>query len=328
MKIGLVGKDNNKGLGTLTMEYMRHLPIDELVCVGKKHENRYKATYVNDISSDLDRVLSVVDCLFILETYDATLIKKAKEKGVKTILKVNYEFLREELPVLPDLFICSTTKNYKAVKYDNKILLPDPVNTDLIKFKQRYEAKTFLHNAGTLGVGAANCTYLLLDAIPLVESDVKFIIQSQVKLPKIDDPRVEVRVQNVPNYWNLWGEGDVFIMLQKFRATSLPIQEAMANGMPVLSSDIEPFNQFCEFLVKPFSHTMKWAERPLDYHHFRETTLANKIDEIAGQDITQASKNARIYAESISWKKLKNKYIEVCHMLLSDSDKLVEQFTL
>src|SRR5438093_13775566 len=114
---------------------------------------------------------------------------------------------------------------------DPNILIADPVNTERVKFIQRGNADVFVHNGG-ITLGDVNGTEDLLKAIPLVRSDVKFIIRSQ-KLLTINDPRVDLRVRSVPNYWDLYNEGDVFVCPQRFRATSLPIQEAMAAGMPV-----------------------------------------------------------------------------------------------
>jgi glycosyltransferase involved in cell wall biosynthesis len=233
------------------------------------------------------------------------LFRQARQRGIFSILKVNYEFLPESLPELPDLFMCSSSLNMEMTPYENKILIPDPVDTDAIQFRRRKRAITFVHNAGRFGTRFANCTPEVLAAIPLVKDpDVRFLIRSQKEITfKVDDPRVRYQGP-VDDYRELYREGDVFLMPQKFRATSLPIQEAMAAGMPVITTDTKPFNEFCPFLIQPSSTqvlTGRPLRRPVVGHFVTPETIANTIDNIAGTNIEDYSSLAREYAESISW---------------------------
>lgn len=317
MKIGLVGKDNYKGLGILTEEYMNHLPIHRLVCVGKNQRGRWKDKhiYTPDLDIVSDEFLDGLDVVIILETQYFNFIKKCKERGIKTILKVNYEFLREGVNIHPDMYLCSSTKNYDAVDTDNKVLIPDPVNTEKIPFRQRTRVKSILHNAGTLGIGGANGTYELLEAMRFVESDIKLYVHTQKKL-ELKPGNVFITNIQSEDYADLWGACDLYVSPQKFRATSLPIQEAMANGMPVLTTNIEPFNQFCHFLVEPSGSFTDWAERKIEVAEIDSRVLAKKLDELYDTDISKESKEAREYAESISWEALTPKILhliqEVC----------------
>lgn len=309
--LALLGKDNDKGLGVITRELAEHLPVEKVFCVIDRRTTSRNPNFIyTDKPEDIP--LEGIKTLIIMETPFQKLLERCKEAGIKTILQVNYEFLPEKLRVEPNLYWCSTSKNYEAVK-SNKVLLPFPVDTSKIPFRLREKANVFVHNAGTLGMGGANGTQELLDAIPLVKSDVKFLIRSQLPI-KISNRRVDLRIGSVPNYWEMWNEGDVFVQPHKFRAMSLPIQEAMASGMPVLTTNIKPFNEMCHFTF-PFKEVRReMISRMVDYHTLDPKEIAKAIDDMAGKDISKESKEARAWATKNNWQSLTNKFIEICNL--------------
>lgn len=311
--IGLVGRDNDKGLGRLTDEYKRRLNVTKVLVkdcrtsrIRKRNCPKPFTKYVANPQRAAAFWVRGFDCLFVLEfAIHPKLFKWARRRGIYSVLKVNYEFLPESMPVLPDLFLCSSSLNMQMTPYENKVMIPDPVDTVAIPFRRRTRAITFVHNAGRFGTQFANCTPDVLAAIPLVKNpDARFIVRSQKDLSsKVDDPRVRYE-GSVTDYRDLYCEGDVFLMPQKFRATSLPIQEAMAAGMPVMTTNMKPFNEFCAFLLQPdFTEVLTGhpLRRPVLAHRVTPETIARAIDNIVGADIGDESRAARKYAESISW---------------------------
>lgn len=121
----------------------------------------------------------------------------------------------------------------------------------------------FVHNAGHGGLGGRNGTLEIIEAMRFVRSKIKLIINSQVPF-KCDDPRVEVRVKDYENYWDLWGEGDVFLFPEKFNGLSLPIQETMASGMAIMSTNRYPFNAYLprELLIPVERYTQEHISVP------------------------------------------------------------------
>lgn len=315
MKIALVGMDNYKGLGTLTREWCEHMPVTKLFVrdnskgvLGGARVGSHPREQANWLTSDVDVLIS-------LETPFPNIFKMAQVRGIKTVLKVNYEFLSENLKYEPDLYLCSSDKNYQAVQSSDKELIPDPVNCNKIDFHQRKEAKTFLHNAGTGGMHDANGTQELLEAMQYVESDIELVIRHQEEDFDVDDDRITVENTTYENYWDMYGkEYDVFVSPQKFRATSLPIQEALASGMSVLSTDIAPFDEQATWTVEPggYETTTHSFHRPVNLAIIEPKKIAKKIDKIAGKNIEKESKKARQYAESISWSNFKK---QLCQTL-------------
>ncbi|MFC1680648.1 glycosyltransferase [Pseudomonadota bacterium] len=314
--IGLVGRDNDKGLGLLTAEYSKRLNVTKVLVKDCRTSRLRKlqcpkpfTRYVGNPDRAAAFWVRGFDTLFVLEfAVHPKLFRWARRRGIYSVLKVNYEFLPESLPELPDLFLCSSSLNMEMTPYENKVLIPDPVDTEAIGFRRRTRAITFVHNAGRFGTQFSNCTPEVLAAIPLVKNpNVRFVIRSQKDITfRVDDPRVRYEGA-VADYRDLYREGDVFLMPQKFRATSLPVQEAMAAGMPVMTTDMKPFNEFCPFLLQPSSTEMLTGHplrRPVLAHRVTPETIAEAIDRLAESEIEVQSRQAREYAESISWSAL------------------------
>ena len=310
MTIGIIGKNNDKGLGTLTRQYLKFLPITHAVFVEDKRTKKdLKGTYCTRPEDHIPDV----DVLIVLEMARPELFKRCREKGIKTILKVNYEFLPERLEHEPDLYLCSSSLNYEAITSDNKVLIPDPVDLDEIATRNRERCHTFVHNGGTLGVGGANGTQEVIEALKYTSKPFSLILRAQVPI-QCHDPRVDLRIGSIP-FTELYEEGDVFVLPQKFRATSLPLQEAMASGMPTLCSDIKPFNEYVTYTFPVHKYTEERLSRPIQYAHLDPKEIAKQLDALYDSDILEASEQAIEFGKSISWQSLAPKYIELCEKL-------------
>src|SRR3990167_10513521 len=96
----------------------------------------------------------------------------------------------------------------------------------------------------------------------MVKADVKFIIYSWRPFES-NDSRLEVKVQNFKNYWQIWREGDVLVYPQDYNGICLPIIEAMSSGLGVITTDIFPFNEYMpkELLFSPSGFRKVSAQR-------------------------------------------------------------------
>lgn len=161
-----------------------------------------------------------------------------------------------------------------------------------------------------------------MEAIPLVKSDVKFIIRSQnQKPPKIEDKRVSIEFKHYQNKGDIFNKGDVFIFPHMFDGLSLPIQEALSSGMPVISTNFFPHNTYLpkEWLFEPDGFqkgSVAPAARTIDIAMLNPKKIAEKIDEWANKEITVESRKADSIAEKISWDNMKDKYIDMFKSIL------------
>ncbi len=329
LKIGLIARADNSGLGTLSRQFYKHLKdyIAKVMIVWNGVYEYYPERFPEEISyvckrgvpdlEEIDNFLKDINLVLTFETpYNWNLFSKAKERGIKTVLMPNYEWLPKDLPVKPDLFLCPSKLDYDEAP-EPKVYLPVPIDREELPFKLRKKARVFLFNNGHGGYLNRNSLHEFLEAISLVKQPVQFIIHSQVYFDVVNDSRVEVILGDVP-YEKLYERGDMFVFPHKFDGLSLPIQEAMSVGMPVISTDIYPHNTYLpkELLFEPEAITEYYIKRPIKAAIISPVKLAQKIEEFALQDISHLSKKMDELAEKWSWKNLKTKYLEVLQGLL------------
>lgn len=325
IRIGLVARADNSGLGTMSWEFSNHLKPAKTLIVnpGKYHifrerfpENSRLCAKGQMSTQDMEWLLDGIDLLLTIETpYHYALYKMAKRAGVKTVLIPMYECMPPIVPHHPDLYICPSEIDMDFVDYgQKKVLIPCPINIRKLVFKRRKRAETFVFHNGHGGGKNRNGAKEFIEAISLVKNkEVKFIIYSQLGLPKIDDPRVEVRIGNYENYYDIWQDGDVYVHPHKFDGLSLPIQEAIGVGMPVICTKFYPFTEWLpeHWMFPSPSHTRERIfHLKVDVHEVNPQILAAKIDAWAMQDITHESWEAHRLSRDRSWGKLKPKYLK------------------
>lgn len=295
--LGLLARLDNSGLGTLCQEFARHIKFDQMQVVSNGRYAVHKErgyNFVDDLTTDI--VLS-------FETFYGIKPKK----GQKFILVPMYECTRPQEAAMADKVISPSLLDKQF--YPKSEFIPIPIATDRIPFRERWRADVFVHNAGHGGLGGRNGTLEVVEAMRFVRSNIKLVINSQVPV-KCDDKRVEVRVRDIENYWDIWGEGDVFLFPEKFNGLSLPIQEAMSSGMAIMSTSRFPFSAYLprELLIPVERYTQEHISVPFQMAHVSSRKIAEHIDKWAFKDISQYSQQMRSLAELLSWEKLKDKW--------------------
>lgn len=327
-RCGIVAKCDNSGLGVLAFDFFRNFMVEKVLTVTGAYQSYYDryegyggtTQIICERSSpsleEIDKFLEGLDVIVAFETpYNWNLFSKAKEKGIKTVLIPMYEWtpVKDRMPVEPDLYICPSELDLKEID-GNKTLIHTPINLKLIPYKERDQAKVFVFNNGHGGFNGRNSLAEFLQALAFVKSDIKVIIRSQIPFESINDSRIEVREGDL-SYEDLWSEGDVCVHLHKFDGLSLPLNEAMAAGMPILGVDNFPQNLFLapELLVKPDAIARVQLARVIDSAVLSPLKIAEKIDEIANmspEKIKEISGRMRKVAEGWSWDIQKLKFIE------------------
>ena len=327
MKIGLITRANNRGLGIQSWEFYRHLKPHKTVVVvlggdDEKTLERYPdAVVLRGQVKDEDFAIHFAGCDVVLsfETfYNDRAVEYAKGYGnIKFVLQPNYE--QQGNIDLADGIIVPSVWYFNDWRHGKKIYLPVPINREKLPFKLRTKAETFVHNSGTQLSDDRNGTLTLLEAMQFVKSDIKLVIHIQklfemmynkvVELAS-KDPRITLSTEQLDNYWDFWQSGDVFIYPRKYGGLALPTNEAMSVGMPVVMPDLNPQNQYLpKDLLIPVSkvETIKMF-RPIESCTVDPRELAKKIDFIAGSDLTKYSQAMDMVATNWSWEKLLPKY--------------------
>lgn len=334
MRIGLIARADNTGLGMLSWEFFTNLreSITKVVIVDcgafKIFPERFKIQNLQmKTQGELgirfwEEFLREIDILLAIETpYNWIAFLMAKHAKVKTVLIPMFEGSAKPLEFYPSLIACPSTLDYESFRGEPSRLelIPLPVNRQRIKYKKRTRAITFLHNVGHGGLHGRTGTTELLDTIPIVKNkEINFIINSQVSLDYTKDSRLKVNVNNIENYWDLWNEGDVFILPAKFGMISMPVQEALAAGMLVLTADIPPFKGWLPdswLIPHEVGRDVKFSRRDILYVDFHPLSIAQIVVRWAGKNIEKESEQANKLAESISWEKLKPRWMKLFESL-------------
>jgi hypothetical protein len=325
-KVGFIARADNSGLGTMSWEFSKHIPCTKILVVKNGvyqiFPERFPGARVTKQSiskEDIAWLFEGIEVLVAFETtYDLTLFKQARKAGIKTIIIPMYECSPPMSILRPDVVICPSKLDfdtYAGTPETTVLQSPFPVNRQMIPFRKRKIAKVFVHNAGHGGLAERNGTSELLAAIPMVQSDVKFVIRSQRPI-QYSHPKAEILVGNFEKYSDMWGEGDVFIFPHKFDGMSLPIQEALSSGMPVLSTRIYPFTKWMPndwfFDAEEIIRMRVMGNSPeIEYAVVKPESIARKVDEIANKDISGMSGQADQLADKLSWENLKQFYVQI-----------------
>jgi glycosyltransferase involved in cell wall biosynthesis len=318
--LGFIARCDKTGLGVESVEFVQHMmPEKLLVALPKLHcdmpeqfANHPDVAFLDRFPSpeEADKFLDGLDTLFCIEEpYDWSLLVRAQARKVRTVLRINYEYLPEPTPPGIDVMVAPVD----WYQPPGTVILPFPLNRRRFPFRKRTRAHTFVHIGGRLGMHGRNGTKELLQAIPLVKSDVRFIIYSQRKLEIIDDPRIEWHFENVADNSVLFQEGDVMIFPRRYAGQALSVNESLSVGMPVIMTNMRPQNAFLlpELMFPYQSMESIHLERTIEFATLDPVVIAAKIDEFAGKDISGLSGWANRYAETLSWETLMPRYVEL-----------------
>lgn len=339
-RIGLIARADRTGLAVQTHAFWRNmnphrtLVVDLSYCSGKKPDlSMYPdgelwstTTYPHVYSQpdeQIDAFLDEVDVVFTCETpYNYWLFERAREKGVRTVLQYNYEFLEylvaPDLPK-PDLFAAPSTWYMDVVErrgFGPVVHLPVPVEVREDQIV-RTELNQILHTLGNPAMEDRNGTFILLEAMQHVKSDVRVRVRSQRRFQKPKwferDPRIKFDYRGTVDPWSQYSpDDDLYVMPRRFGGLCLPVGEALSLGMPVLMSKCPPNDSW---LPQDWLVPGKWGRKiqtraRIPLYHTNPVRLAAKIDELHDNPdlVEEGSYWALDWASTHSWAALGDQY--------------------
>jgi len=290
------------------------LPNDDAECL-KRFPN---AKYANGITSEGLDYFADCDIVLSFETFyndhAVERLKKARP-NIQFVLQPNYE-QRDGFGATA--YAVPTVWNYPYWK-EPKAYLPLPIDRERLKFKLRTRAKTFVHNGGMQTADDRNGTLKVLRAMEFVKSDIELIVRFQQFPEKLynefsgllkSDTRIQYDDTKYPDYWSIWEQGDVFVYPRAYAGLSLPVNEAMSCGLPVLMTDMNPQNEYLpkELLIPVTRKYPLKMFRVIEACEVDPRVIAEKIDALAGMDITKLSNQMNHVASAWSWETMLPKY--------------------
>lgn len=272
----------------------------------------------------VDAWLDKVDWVLFWETpWDWSFPDYCRQRGKKTALVSMYEWYLNHPPHVFDVVIAPSLLDRDLIP--GSVYLPIPVQKR--EWARRNRAHYFLHNAGHIGWHEHKGTRQILEAWKMCKQPINLYVRSQeaTGLRKMVKEVFNVTLDDA--HWvSREGKGldlgvgefhddlypddfDVFLMAEKYNGESLPLKEARASGMLVVTSDRYPMNTWLnrDYLipVKGYHKSrVSGAYLEFDEAEVDPVDIAATLDRLYDTDISQESLRGRDWAEENSWERL------------------------
>lgn len=348
MKIGLIAFSTDTGLGNQTFSFYKAMqPHKTLVVDLQKFNNMptHHERFTDDQIGDVHVSFGIPDCdamnwlsddvdiIFVCETpLNYCLFEKATEKGVPVVLQYNYEFLdylNSDKPA-PAVLAAPSIWNKKHVESLNiapVIDLPVPTDASIIKSREINECRTIFHIAGKQAIHDRNGTMTFIQAAMKCGNKFKFKIYAQ-DLDGTTKTLIEKAQQSIqldviydtPNYLDMYTDGDLLVLPRKYGGLCLPMQEALAHGIPVIMPAIEPNDHILpkQWLVKADKSSSFMTRTEIDIFETDVDHLAFKMCQFAEEELMRwSNKEAIEIGKGLSWKKLKTYYQTIFEQIVA-----------
>jgi glycosyltransferase involved in cell wall biosynthesis len=346
MRLGIIARSDNTGLGNQTRELVKMLNPDKILLIDSKHFNGnkqhpewYKDYNVITTSvgfptkPEVIEFLRDIDIVLSCETfYRQDFLHYAKRRGIKTILQYNFEFLLNmSVPEaeLPDVLLAPSLWNIDQIEkmVDGRckiISLPPPTDSTLFEnVRQNNMSKNhnrLLHVGGKFAAKDRNGTETVLQMLKYSKANYELVITTQ-KFPELNlkDSRVTVNNNNPENREELYNGFDAMVLPRRYAGLCLPMNEALISGLPVFMTNISPNNLILpkEWLVKSEHVNSFQAKSLIDVYEGSPEHLATIVDDYMNNKDKREMKDSalQIGLNNFAKNNLKDKYLDlIAHM--------------
>ncbi|HUT94804.1 MAG TPA: glycosyltransferase [Thermoguttaceae bacterium] len=328
-KIGLIGWNTATGLGYLNRDIAAHLPIHKwLVPIHPE----YPTLSDPNVTCRIDRVPQTLDLeslkawltgldwvLFAELPYIERFAQYARQQEISVACLPNWEYTNLKLDWVNfvDLMICPTEYTYRLLS-DWKhrfgfaweiIHVPWPIDTGRFEFRCREICRRFLFINGTGGTPALRPdgslteyrrkgAEVVFDAASMIP-DVPFVVYSQIDNTPPPPRNVELREAPSQNE-QLYEDGDVCVQPSRWEGIGLQLLECQAAGMPLVTTDAPPMNEYQPLRTIPVVATeivSVFGNHPMTSNHVDPAQLAEILAGLYETDISEASRRARTFIE-------------------------------
>lgn len=265
MRVGLIARADDRGIGTMTHEFHRNLSPAATLVVREPgaeargfpaHLDRYPGAEVVIFDPrtgslperECREFLAQVDVVYMVETpYDFALFRWAREEGTATVLHAMPEFWRWDDGTFdrPDVWWLPTRWRADLLPAECR-LVPVPCPSRPIGHLALDVGSPvrFVHTAGHRALGDRNGTTLLYQAIRSIRGPVSIRVETQdPRLPtlrRIPGVNLDVHLGGRQDRWAVYDDADVLVLPRRYGGLCLPVLEAMAAGLAIVMPDVEP----------------------------------------------------------------------------------------
>ncbi len=246
---------------------------------------------------------------------------------------------------LYDFLVCNTRRHASVFNWHPQSLYV-PWGTDCDLFQPGSPPRTpnpvvFFHSAGMNP--SRKGTEVALGAFTQTKGNCRFLLHIQAsldKFPKIKrlseaDSRIDIVNEMVPPP-GLYNRGDVYVYPTILEGIGLTIMEALASGLPVITTDSPPMNEFVThgvngWLATPSDYRGRWDGYYWAEAHCQVDEVARILQKCVSNPATIA--DAKIQARhsavaSFNWKKNAAKLPEQLEQALAQGRSKTNQSAL
>ena len=279
-------------------------------------------TYIdwNDFSSWIKK--NQIDCILFNEQHSWEVLWKLREKlDVPFGSYIDYYTKDTVLYFnLYDFLLCNTRRHYQVFK-DHPQAIYIPWGTDINLFKpapreQNRKDLIIFHSCGLSPDRKG--TSILVKAFGQVHGDVNLVLHTQVPLKNFPplqdevakDSRIEVIEAEVgaPGLYHL---GDVYAYPTILEGIGLTVPEALACGLPVITTGEPPMSEFIDERVNGRLLPVERYQERLDHYYWPESipSMSALVDALQfyvdrKSELPDMRREARHYAEEhLDWQK-------------------------
>lgn len=225
-------------------------------------------------------------------------------------------YTKETVPFfsLFDFLLCNTRRHYSVFRHHHQAYyIPWGTDCELYRPQSNHRharCVKFFHSAGMGGVNLRKGTDILVRAFQNVSGDARLILHSQVPSSHYatvssiieKDSRISF-IERTVGAPGLYFMGDVYVYPSRLDGVGLTIAEALASGLPVITTDCPPMSEFVQDgRTGALVQVESFSERK-DGYYWPEATCSTPALTMAMQSyvdhpgrIREQSENARTYA--------------------------------
>jgi len=264
VKVGLLARANQRGIGHQSFEAYRHYPFDRTMVVLipdlKFPDNMKRYPDASTIHLEtrthsltegkVVRWLKGLDVIFSVETlYDWKVADWARENGIATVVQGNPEFWvhrrKPELPN-PDLWVWPTPwRPFDDMPEQWVLPVPVPDNVPRIAGDPDDDKMVVLHVAGHRALADRNGTDTFFEAIARIRRPCEIrVVGQDGQLPKPSRIPRHVNLVQIPSgvedRWEMYRGVHLVVLPRRYGGLCLPAIEAAACGCAVMMPKVPP----------------------------------------------------------------------------------------
>lgn len=307
-RIGLVGYNCRTGLGELNRQIATYADVASWLVKPRPGKQTLAPhpevdTFVcSQGGRQLRTFVKSVDTILFCETpYYKSLIDVARELGKRIVCVPMQEWMPPRARGWPndvDLFCCPTKHCFDQfahlVRCDH---FEWPIDVDRFRFIERERCQRFLFVGGNGGYAGRKGAAVIRRALEMwPQMPLTVCSQHPGEWPE----SVEVLGEMATNA-ELYRHGDVLICPHSVDGLGLEPLEAMAAGMPVVTTDGRPWEEWPAISRIRAASSKRKFRRPVTWYDPDPAHLVEICQQLLGQSIVGESRSARHWAESRSW---------------------------